>query len=254
MITPYESIGTENGGTGVTANRGSSADVFRTTVDKPFDRVSWGAIFAGALTAIATMLILSLIGLGIGLSTLDPATGDNPSGTAIGIGAVVWWLISNLVALFVGGYVSGRLAGNFNGYLHGLVTWATVSLFMVMMLSSAAGRIFSGASGLAQFAATQAPKIEAVAPGMADRLQDQANDAVNRAQAKANDPKARAQAEQAARDAGEKAATGGALGSFGAALALILGAGAGGMGGKFGKRRFMSVVPERKDLLIASRF
>jgi hypothetical protein len=48
-------------------------------LERPFARISWGAIFAGAVVAIATQLVLTLIGGAIGLATLNPATGQNPS-------------------------------------------------------------------------------------------------------------------------------------------------------------------------------
>ena len=57
--------------------------------DRPFARISWGAIFAGAIIALATQLVLTLIGTAVGLATLNPATGQNPSGTTLGIGAGV---------------------------------------------------------------------------------------------------------------------------------------------------------------------
>jgi hypothetical protein len=133
--------------------------------DKLFDRVSWGSIFAGAATALATQLVLSLIGLGIGLSTLDPQTGDSPSGAAIGIGAVVWWTVSSLASLYLGGFVAGRIAGSFNGYLHGLVTWATVSLLTVMLLSGAAGRAFSGPIRACRAATSAKPGGKSAEPG-----------------------------------------------------------------------------------------
>src|SRR3954447_16227771 len=83
--------------------------------DRTFARISWGAIFAGAIIALATQLVLTLIGAAVGLATLDPATGQNPSGTTLGIGAAVWLVISSLVSLFLGGYVAGRLGGTFMG-------------------------------------------------------------------------------------------------------------------------------------------
>src|SRR5256714_12650325 len=94
--------------------------------DRPFARISWGAIFAGAIIALATQLLLTLIGTAVGLATLNPATGQNPSSTTLGIGAVIWLVISSLLSLFLGGYVAGRLGGTFNGWLHGLATWATL--------------------------------------------------------------------------------------------------------------------------------
>ena len=46
--------------------------------DRPFARISWGAIFAGAIIAVATQLVLTLIGTAVGLATLNPETGQNP--------------------------------------------------------------------------------------------------------------------------------------------------------------------------------
>ena len=41
--------------------------------DRPFARISWGSIFAGAIIAMATQLVLTLIGMAIGLATVNPA-------------------------------------------------------------------------------------------------------------------------------------------------------------------------------------
>jgi hypothetical protein len=116
-------------------------------VERPFARISWGAIFAGAIIALATQLVLTLIGTAVGLATLNPATGENPSGTTLGIGAGVWLVISSLVSLFLGGYVAGRLGGTFNGWLHGLATWATVTMLTILLLTTAAGGLIGTASG-----------------------------------------------------------------------------------------------------------
>ncbi len=37
-----------------------------------FKRVSWGAIFAGALVSISTLLLLNLLGAAIGFASIDP--------------------------------------------------------------------------------------------------------------------------------------------------------------------------------------
>ena len=74
-------------------------------------RISWGAVLAGAVIVIAVHLSLSLLGLGIGLSTVDPAAGDTPGAKSFGLGAGIWWVISNLIALVIGGYVAARLSG-----------------------------------------------------------------------------------------------------------------------------------------------
>src|SRR5947207_5020837 len=94
---------------------------------RPFARISWGAIFAGTVVALAIQLMLTLIGGAIGLSTFNGATVQSSAGTPLGAGAATWLVITSLISLFVAGYVTGRLGGTFNGWLHGLATWATVT-------------------------------------------------------------------------------------------------------------------------------
>ncbi len=73
-------------------------------------RISWGAIFAGALAAITVSFLLNMLGLGIGLTTIDPLTETNPL-DGLGTGTIIWWGVSNLAALFMGGMVAGRMSG-----------------------------------------------------------------------------------------------------------------------------------------------
>ncbi|MGI9114383.1 MAG: hypothetical protein DLM52_08340 [Chthoniobacterales bacterium] len=208
--------------------------------DRPFARISWGAIFAGAIIALATQLVLTLIGMAIGLATVSPATGGTPSGTALGVGATVWLLLSSLISLFLGGYISARLGGTFNGWLHGLTTWGVVTMLTIMLLTTAAGGLIGAASGLASFTASNSDKASQVQLPPAiqqqlDQLKTQASQSADQAavQAQQTDPETRA---VRAREAGERAAKGGAVGTGGAALGLILGALAAAFGGKTGQR------------------
>lgn len=135
----------------------------------PFKRVSWGAIFAGVVIAFVTMLALSLLGVAIGLGTIDPVEEQNPL-AGLGTGAAIWWALSMLAAIFVGGWVAGRLAGvprKFEAGLHGAVTWALVTLLSVYFVTSSIGRLIGGATRLVaqgaslvgQGAAAAAPEI-----------------------------------------------------------------------------------------------
>ena len=38
-------------------------------------RISWGAIFAGVVIAVAVQLVMGILGTGIGLSMVDPVQG-----------------------------------------------------------------------------------------------------------------------------------------------------------------------------------
>ena len=110
-------------------------------------RISWAAIFAGAILVVAVQLLLSMLGAGIGLGTVNVNAGSTPDASSFGIGAGVWWVVSSIVALGFGGYVTAWLAGvelRWDGTLHGLITWAMATLFTIYLLSSAIGGIIGG--------------------------------------------------------------------------------------------------------------
>ena len=136
-------------------------------------RISWGAVFAGALLAIVLQLALSLLGLGIGLGTIDPLQEQNPL-SGIGIGAAIWWLLTTLGSLYLGATVASRLAGiprRTDGLLHGLLTWALVTLITFYLLTTAVGRIIGGVTGVAGRALSGVGSgIAAVAPGAGDAI------------------------------------------------------------------------------------
>jgi hypothetical protein len=112
-------------------------------------RISWQALFAGLVIAVAVQLLLSTLGAGVGLGLVHSHASNTPNVTNFSIGAGIWWLVSNLIALAIGGYVAARLAGvttRTDGMLHGLVTWGLTTLFTVYLLTTAAGNLLGGAS------------------------------------------------------------------------------------------------------------
>lgn len=113
-------------------------------------RIAWGAVFAGLAVGLVVQLLLSVLGLGIGLATVDPGSNGTPSAASLSIGAAAWWVVSGIVASAAGGFLAGRLSGKpaatTAGY-HGLVSWAVTTLVVVFLLSSAVGSVFSGAFG-----------------------------------------------------------------------------------------------------------
>jgi hypothetical protein len=148
-------------------------------------RVSWAAIFGGVILVVAIQLLLSLLGAGVGLGTVDTNAGSTPAASSLGIGAGIWWVVSSCIALLVGGYVAAWLAGietRFDGVLHGLVTWGIASLLTFWLLTSAIGGIIGGgfsALGTVASAAgsgvSQMAKPLAQAAGVSpDKIQQQA--------------------------------------------------------------------------------
>lgn len=113
-------------------------------------RISWGAIFAGLSVAIVTQLAFSLLGVGIGASTIDPLKEQNPV-QGLGIGSAIWILLSGLISLFCGAWVAGRLAygsQKSEGSLHGIVMWSMATLVTVMLLATTASAIIGGMGSL----------------------------------------------------------------------------------------------------------
>ena len=112
------------------------------------NQVSWGAIFAGAVTALVTQVILNMVGVGIGLSSVGPVAADNPAASTLSLSAGVWFIVSGIVAALAGGFIAGRLSGKpVTGAagLHGLVSWAVTTLVVLYLLTSAAGGLIGGA-------------------------------------------------------------------------------------------------------------
>ena len=110
-------------------------------------RISWAAIFGGVILVIAVQLLLSMLGAGIGMSTVNINDGSTPGASSLGIGAGVWWVVTSCIALAFGGYVSALMAGiaiRFDGVLHGLVTWGIATLLTFYLLTSAIGGVIGG--------------------------------------------------------------------------------------------------------------
>lgn len=111
-----------------------------------FRRIRWGAVFAGTLVALVTMIALNLLGVGIGLAGINPTAEANPF-SGLGLGAILWYGISTLIALFLGGYVAGKMSGfpkKSNAAMHGLLTWCMVTLVTMYLFTTALGRVLSG--------------------------------------------------------------------------------------------------------------
>ena len=123
----------------------------------PLRRVSWGAVVAGVVIAVATQMVLSLLGAAIGLSTIDPMRYSSPDVSTFGIGAGIWWGISSILSLFVGGWVAGHLAASpekTDAILHGLLTWGLAAIVTAYLLASAVSSVVRGGASVVGTAAT----------------------------------------------------------------------------------------------------
>ena len=136
--------------------------------------MSWSAIWAGAIAAAATSLLLVILGTGLGFASLSPWRGDGPSATTFSVLTAIWLIVVQWIASGLGGYLAGRTRTKWAGIhtdevafrdtMHGLATWALATLITSIIVayaavgtvSGAAKAVSSAASGVAQAGITAA--------------------------------------------------------------------------------------------------
>jgi len=105
------------------------------------NRVQWGPVVAGVLAALVVFLLLTILGIALGASVLDPA---NTAGE-IGTWAAVWGAITAIVAFVIGGWIAARAAvieGTFAGLLNGLCVGIAGLLLIIWLTASGLGNLF----------------------------------------------------------------------------------------------------------------
>lgn len=146
------------------------------------NRVQWGPVIAGLATAIATFLLLTVLGIAVGASVLDPAD----SGSDIGTWAAVWGAISAIVAFFVGGWLAAKTAavgGSFAGLINGLMVGAAGLVMVLWLTSTGLGNLFGTLSSNLGDIINVAQETAQQEGVTADEAQGEANQAVDNAAA-----------------------------------------------------------------------
>ena len=116
--------------------------------------VSWAAVMAGALVAAALSLALLALGTGIGFSEVSPWENAGASASTIGWTAIIWLVVTQLIASSMGGYLAGRLRTKwvnvhthevyFRDTAHGFLVWAVGLVITAAFLTSAATSLVDG--------------------------------------------------------------------------------------------------------------
>jgi hypothetical protein len=111
-------------------------------------KVSWGGIFGGVLVAVGLLFLLTALGVAVGITAADP--GQTQAST-LGIGAGIWTGLSLLIALFVGGMVSTRIAAitdRTTGFFEGALVWVVSMLALLYLAGSGIGMLAGTATRL----------------------------------------------------------------------------------------------------------
>lgn len=190
--------------------------------------ISWPAVIAGALVAIAVGAMLNLLGVALGAASINPYDLSTGEAKAFSAGAGAWIAIANALALFVGGFVASRVAkytDHHKGYLHGLAVWALAFIIALFLAgSTAVGGVNSMIDGLSNNGREEVNVLDPGAGYDAAPLADGRSD-----RAAAIPPAAQPEAEAAT----DSTATV-ALWAF---IAMLLGLIAAAFGGRYGSRK-----------------
>jgi len=128
---------------------------------------SWSAVLGGAAAALATTVILVVLGTGIGLSAVSPWYGAGASAATVGVGAVIWVVVTQWLSSALGGYLAGRLRTKwvrihddevfFRDTAHGFLAWAVATIVGAALFAAATANGVAGAAeGATQLAASAA--------------------------------------------------------------------------------------------------
>ncbi|QDV33406.1 hypothetical protein ElP_12770 [Tautonia plasticadhaerens] len=109
-------------------------------------RVSWQAIFAGAMVAVTFYVVLMLLGVAL----LGEAVARNADGSSIGFGGAIYTALTLLISFFFGGWATSRLAvgeSKLEAVLYGLILWGLLFIGLFGLLASGVRAGFSGMIG-----------------------------------------------------------------------------------------------------------
>jgi len=137
-------------------------------------KISWGGIWAGALTVLGVLLFFTTLGLAVGVTAVDPGDTD---AQAIGTGAAIWSGLTLLIALFVGGMAATRLGMVFDratGAFEGALVWVLSFVAVLWLASSGVQLVGSGISrvfsGVTQTLGSAAGNLDELSAGDIDQI------------------------------------------------------------------------------------
>jgi hypothetical protein len=122
--------------------------------------LSWSAVWAGTLSAIALALIIGLVAIAVGAHRVGGSFG---TWHQVGLMTLAFSVFGSFLAFAVGGWVAAKVAGarrSESAMLHGAVAWLVAVPILVVLASLGTapyfGGWYGGLAGLPPAAAAQA--------------------------------------------------------------------------------------------------
>lgn len=135
--------------------------------------ILWSAVIAGGIISLIMAALFNLLGLGSGLIAMDPSL---EAMQTVGMATIFWFVISGIVSMFLGGWVSSKTAEvvcSLKASIYGLLSAAIAILFMLMMMATTLGAAVSGvASILSSSINVVAQNSDVLAKGMGNTAKD----------------------------------------------------------------------------------
>jgi hypothetical protein len=105
--------------------------------------VDWGAIWVGVFTFIGIWSVFGLLGAAIFASSANPMAAHPITG--MGIGMSIWAIMLTIIAMYVAGLETGRMAAvldRHDGWIHGMAMFG-LSLVAALMIPVLGGSTMS---------------------------------------------------------------------------------------------------------------
>ncbi|STX28342.1 Uncharacterised protein [Legionella beliardensis] len=116
-------------------------------------RISWSAVFVGALVGVGLGFLLNLFGIAIGLTafTINSDTGA----TAVAIGGLIGMLIGIIASMVAAGYTAGYLGRHYCpkrniGVIYGFTTWTLALLLSAIVTAHIGNYVASYTNNMAR--------------------------------------------------------------------------------------------------------
>jgi hypothetical protein len=142
-----------------------TVDVIDIEVVETTPPVSWVAILAGALAAIAATLILFSLGSGLEFAAASPWGDVARTAGRLGVAAGIWLIVVQWIASACGGYLTGRLRTRwrrththevfFRDTAHGFLAWALATVVIAAVATASGLATTGGAAATAAAGAAQ---------------------------------------------------------------------------------------------------
>jgi len=116
-------------------------------------RISWAGVWSGFLIGLGVLMLLSTLGLAVGISAVDIGPGQGSDARAFGIGAGIWAGLSLLIALFLSGMIASRVSMVVDRTVattHGALVWVLTMLSILYLAGTGISLGMSGVLGVAR--------------------------------------------------------------------------------------------------------